>query len=203
MRAMTDVVSELQYMNTPGNIRAVGIDLGGTKKESILLDAAGNVLARRRRPTPLADGYDGIAGEWGHISMDSNGAECYCGNRGCIETLISGSGVERTFLSEFGYQMSMNDIVAHARRGETRSVRIFDRFLEDFGRCVGGLISLLDPDAVVIGGGLSNIDEIYTVGIEQVKRYAFHDNLNTPVLKNRLGDSAGVFGAAWIGRSIL
>lgn len=73
--------------------------------------------------------------------------------------------------------------------------------LDDFGRCVGGMISLLDPDAVVIGGGLSNIEELYTIGLERIKRYAFHDSLMTPVLKNRLGDSAGVFGAAWIGRA--
>jgi fructokinase len=293
---------------------AIGIDLGGTKTESILLDFDGTVLLRRRRPTPRADGYsavvkhvsdmvmevagelpsgasysvgigipgsldestglvrnanttcligqplqqdletlldrsilirndadcftlaechagagrgyglvfgiimgtgcgggvciDGvvregphrIAGEWGHISMDRKGAECYCGNRGCIETLISGSGVERTFLQEFGFQMSMNDIVDKARKGEANCQRIFDRFLDDFGRCVGGLVSLLDPDAVVIGGGLSNIDELYSIGIERVRKYAFHDYLKTPVLKNRLGDSAGVFGAAWIGR---
>lgn len=76
----------------------------------------------------------------------------------------------------------------------------FDRFLDDFGRCLGGLISILNPDAVVLGGSLSNIKELCTIGRERVRKYAFHDNIDTPILENRLGDSAGVFGAAWIGQ---
>ena len=76
----------------------------------------------------------------------------------------------------------------------------FEQFIDDYGRCVGGLISMLDPDAIVLGGGLSNIDEIYTLGLEKVRRYAFHERIQTPILKNQLGDSAGVFGAAWIGK---
>jgi fructokinase len=79
-------------------------------------------------------------------------------------------------------------------------VAAFEQFLDDFGRCLGGLISVLDPDAVVLGGGVSNIDELYTLGVEQVRRYAFHENIQTPILKHRLGDSAGVIGAAWIGK---
>jgi fructokinase len=95
----------------------------------------------------------------------------------------------------------MDEIVDKARNGENRCRKTFDRFLDDFGRCLGGLISVLDPDAVVLGGGLSNIDELYSNGLERVKKYAFHDNLRTPILKNQLGDSAGVFGAAWIGQN--
>ncbi|WP_240732136.1 ROK family protein [Geobacter sp. FeAm09] len=140
-----------------------------------------------------------IAGEWGHLSVDPAGAVCYCGNRGCVETKISGSGVEAAFVREYGERLSMERIVAGARTGEPRCRAAFDRFLDDFGRCLGGLISILDPDAVVLGGGLSNIIELYTTGIERVRHYAFHEHLATPILKNRLGDSAGVFGAAWIG----
>lgn len=148
----------------------------------------------------VREGPHRIAGEWGHISVDPAGAPCYCGNRGCVETKISGSGVERAFLAEHGEALSMEEIVRLARQGEPRCAAAFDRFLDDFGRCLGGLISILDPDAVVIGGGLSNIDELYTVGVERVRRYAFHDALRTPILRNLLGDSAGVIGAAWIGR---
>lgn len=140
-----------------------------------------------------------IAGEWGHLSVDPDGAACYCGNKGCVETKISGSGVEAAFARDYGERLPMERIVAGARSGEPRCSAAFERFLDDFGRCLGGLISILDPDAVVLGGGLSNISELYTTGIDRVRRYAFHDNLATPVLKNRLGDSAGVFGAAWIG----
>jgi fructokinase len=93
----------------------------------------------------------------------------------------------------------MEEIVAGARAGDGECREAFDRFLDDFGRCLGGLISILDPDAVVLGGGLSGIDELYTTGVERVRRYAFHGDLRTPIIRNRLGDSAGVFGAAWIG----
>ena len=94
----------------------------------------------------------------------------------------------------------MNQITQGYRDGDPDCRSVFEAFLEDFGRCLGGLISLLDPDAVVLGGGLSNIDELYTLGMENVRRYAFHEHIDTPVLKNQLGDSAGVFGAAWIGK---
>jgi fructokinase len=300
-------------MMTGTPTHAIGIDLGGTKTESLLLSPEGTVLLRRRRPTPLAEGYEAmlsvvagmvreaaallpsqaafsigigipgsidpvsglvrnanstcligrplqedltlmlgrpvrvrndadcftlaeslagagqgfglvfgvimgtgcgggicidgvvregphrIAGEWGHFSVDPGGIECYCGSRGCIETLISGSGVEERHFRETGRRISMDRIVTEARSGEPCCSRLFERFLDDFGRCLGGLISILDPDAVVLGGGLSNIYELYTIGIERVSQYAFHDDLRTPVLRNRLGDSAGVFGAAWIG----
>lgn len=147
----------------------------------------------------VREGPNRIAGEWGHCSVDPGGAECYCGNRGCVETLISGSGVEAAFYRDTGLRLRMDEIVERARVGDPACRKAFDRFLEDFGRCLGGLISILDPDAVVLGGGLSNIRELYDAGVERVRRYAFHDRLNTPILKNRLGDSAGVFGAAWIG----
>ena len=148
----------------------------------------------------VREGPHRISGEWGHLSVDPGGAECYCGNRGCVETKISGSGVEAAFQARYGESLSMDRIVAGARDGEPRCRASFDRFLDDFGRCLGGLISILDPDAVVLGGGLSNIDELYREGVERVRHYAFHDDLRTPLLRNRLGDSAGVFGAAWIGK---
>ncbi|SNB46724.1 ROK family protein [Geobacter sp. DSM 9736] len=140
-----------------------------------------------------------IAGEWGHFSVDPAGASCYCGNRGCVETKISGSGVEAAFRAAYGEELSMELITEGWRSREPRCVAIFDRFLDDFGRSLGGLISVLDPDAVVLGGGLSNIDELYTEGVDRVRKYVFHGDLRTPILKNSLGDSAGVLGAAWIG----
>jgi fructokinase len=145
-------------------------------------------------------GSHSIAGEWGHFSVDPGGAECYCGNRGCVETKISGGGVEAAYFNRYGRKIAMNDIVDGYRNNEPSCVNTFDSFLDDFGRCMGGLISILDPDAVVIGGGLSNITELYAEGYEIIKKYAFHSNIRTPVLRNKLGDSAGVFGAAWIGK---
>jgi fructokinase len=148
----------------------------------------------------VVKGVHGIAGEWGHFSVDPIGDRCYCGNPGCVETKISGSGVENAFYKKYHIRMKMHEIVRGARNDDTKCNQAFRQFLDDFGRCVGGLISILDPDAIVIGGGLSNIDELYTKGVEYVRNYAFHRKIQTPIIKNELGDSAGVFGAAWIGK---
>jgi len=145
-------------------------------------------------------GKHDIAGEWGHFSVDPNGSKCYCGNLGCIETKISGKGVESTFSQTYGRALSMKDIVEGYREDNPQCKTVFEQFLDDFGRCLGGLISVIDPDAVVLGGGLSNIPELYDKGYSRVKHYAFHQSLETPLLKNQLGDSAGVIGAAWIGK---
>jgi fructokinase len=140
-----------------------------------------------------------IAGEWGHFSVDPQGARCWCGNRGCIETKLSGTGVSNGYYRAYGERLSLQEITRRHRLGDENCRRIFNRFLDDFGRCVGGIVSTLDPDAVVIGGGVSNIEELYSEGVENVRRYAFHRNIRTPILKHQLGDSAGVYGAAWIG----
>jgi fructokinase len=141
-----------------------------------------------------------IAGEWGHFSIDPRGDRCWCGNTGCIETKISGTGASHQYFNKFGEKLSFEEIVQRYRNGDSRCINVFNQFLDDFGRAVGGLISLLDPDAIVIGGGLSNIDELYDLGVDRVRQYAFHEHVQTPILKNKLGDSAGVYGAAWIGR---
>ncbi len=94
----------------------------------------------------------------------------------------------------------MEDIVKGYRKKDPDCTRVFLQFIDNFGRAVGGLISILDPDAIVIGGGLSNIDELYNLGVDKVRKYAFHPRITTPIMKNELGDSAGVFGAAWIGQ---
>jgi fructokinase len=147
----------------------------------------------------LHSGLHGIAGEWGHFSIDPRGTTCFCGNRGCIETKISGTGVTRNHEQRWGKRLRMEEIVDGYRQGDEQCQATFETFLEDFGRSVGGLISLLDPDAIVIGGGLSHIDELYTLGRERVRTYAFHPKAQTPILKNQLGDSAGIYGAAWAG----
>ncbi|MDC3237383.1 ROK family protein [bacterium] len=144
-------------------------------------------------------GNQNIAGEMGHFSIDPKGPRCWCGNRGCIETKLSGTGVENAFHERFNERRNMTDIVKGYRSNDAGCVKVFDQFLDDFGRCIGGLISILDPDAIVLGGGLSKIEELYSQGVEKVKRYAFHEHARTPILKNSLGDSAGVYGAAWIG----
>ena len=144
----------------------------------------------------LHGGLHGIAGEWGHVSIDPNGPQCWCGNRGCIETFISGGGLQKRFESMYGERKTVEQIVASARSGAAPDQEFFDRFLEDFGRALGGLISILDPDAIILGGGLSNLVELYEEGRKRTLKYTFHKNAATPILRNELGDSAGVFGAA-------
>lgn len=144
-------------------------------------------------------GRHGIAGEWGHIAIVPDGQPCFCGNRGCVETLLSGTGMAAAYQRTHGRSLTAEAIAAGARRGNADCRGIFENFLEDFGRCVGGIISLLDPHVIVLGGGLSNIDELYDTGAERARRYAFHPAPRTPIVKNQLGDSAGVYGAAWIG----
>lgn len=144
-------------------------------------------------------GLQGIAGEWGHMSIDPAGPACYCGARGCVETFISGGGLEKLFASEFGEKKNLKEIVANYRAGDERAGRFMKTFFSRFGRAMANLINILDPDVVVLGGGVSNIGEIYSEGIDEARRQIFSDSLETPIVKNRLGDSAGVLGAALIG----
>lgn len=144
-------------------------------------------------------GPQAIAGEWGHTSIDPNGPACYCGQRGCVETLISGGGLEARYREKFGGQKTFQQIVNDYGTGEARAVGFMQMFFRHFGRALANLIDVLDPDLVVLGGGVSNFDALYTEGVAEVAKCVFSDSLETPVVKNQLGDSAGVIGAALIG----
>jgi fructokinase len=144
-------------------------------------------------------GQQGIAGEWGHTSIDPNGPLCYCGQRGCVETYISGGGLEARYSERYGVKRSFKDIVKDYERGEANALEFMKIFFRNFGRSLANLIDVLDPDIVVLGGGVSNVDALYTEGIAEVAKYIFSDSLETPIVKYQLGDSAGVIGAALIG----
>jgi len=137
-----------------------------------------------------------LAGEWGHHAIDPAGPSCYCGQRGCVETLIAGPAVEREYRHLTGVALATAEIVAAYRRGDAAATEVFLRFIDRFGRAVANLVDILDPEAIVLGGGLSNIDELYKLGHAAVARYVFNDELRTPIRRNQLGDSAGVIGAA-------
>ena len=287
----------------------IGIDLGGTKTEGIVMDDAGNILARERRPTPQADGYEAIlhniralvfdlekktgqqcrvgigtpgaisartgclknsntvclngkpvkndlekilarpiriandancfalsealdgagkdnavvfgvilgtgvgggivfhgrlhegpqhiAGEWGHNTLEADGPPCYCGKRGCVETFLSGPGLARDYVTHGGNPAHGTlTIVARAAEGDVRAEAAMQRYLDRFGRALSTVINILDPDAVVLGGGMSNIARLYTEGRARVERYVFNDELRTKILPHVHGDSSGVRGAA-------
>lgn len=137
-----------------------------------------------------------IAGEWGHHSIDPHGPACYCGRRGCVEGLLSGPALERAYREAGGDGITAEEIAGRAASGEGRAGRILDQYLDHFGAALANLIGILDPSAVVLGGGLSNLDILYDRGREAVARRIFNDELATPILRNALGDSAGVLGAA-------
>lgn len=147
----------------------------------------------------LIRGLQGLAGEWGHMSIDPAGPRCYCGSRGCVETLISGGGLEKKYRLQYGQKKELSGIVESFRRKEPLAVRFMSVFFQDFGRSMANLINILDPDIVVLGGGVSNIRELYTLGIRRTREQVFGDDFRTPIVKNRLGDSAGVLGAALLG----
>jgi fructokinase len=144
-------------------------------------------------------GAQAIAGEWGHMSLDPRGPVCYCGNRGCVETFISGGGLEARYAEKFGMRKSLKEVEAAYVAGEPQVVEFMAEFFDRFGRAVANLIDILDPDMVVIGGGVSNFKAVYSEGVAAVRKYVFTDELETPIVKNQLGDSAGVFGAALVG----
>jgi len=144
-------------------------------------------------------GRQGIAGEWGHMSINPDGPLCYCGQRGCVETYISGGGLQARYTEQFGGKKSFREIEKDFHAGEPQAAAFMKMFFRHFGRAVANLIDVLDPDVIVLGGGVSKFDALYTEGVAEVAKFVFNDSLQTPIVKNLLGDSAGVIGAALIG----
>jgi len=140
-----------------------------------------------------------IAGEWGHMSIDPDGPVCYCGQHGCVETLISGGGLQNRWKEQHGTSRDLREIVTAYRAGDADAAEFMQTFFRNFGRAMANLINVLDPDIVVLGGGVSNVDELYAEGVREVEFFVFSDGLDTPIVKHELGDSAGVLGAALIG----
>ena len=141
-----------------------------------------------------------VAGECGHHRISDDGPPCYCGQRGCVETFLSGPALECAYVAAGGSASDAQTIAARAAAGESSAVLVLDRYLDRFGRALANLVNILDPDVIVLGGGLSNLDALYTRGVAAAARYVFNDELRTRVVRNALGDSAGVLGAAWLAR---
>lgn len=145
----------------------------------------------------LLEGAQHIAGEWGHNVLEPDGPPCYCGKRGCVETFLSGPGLARDFATLGGdATLDTRAIAMTAEQGDVLAEATMQRYLDRFGRALSVVINILDPDAIVLGGGMSNITRLYTEGREHVSRYIFNDELRTRILPNLHGDSSGVRGAA-------
>jgi fructokinase len=144
-------------------------------------------------------GLQGIAGEWGHNFLDASGGKCYCGKEGCVEQVISGPALEEYYFRETGNRKPLKDIVALAEsKVDPTAQKTMIRLIDFFGKAISVLINIIDPDVIVIGGGVGNIDMLYDRGIDAVKKYVFNTRLDTPIVQPMLGDSAGVIGAAYL-----
>jgi fructokinase len=154
-------------------------------------------------------GPNRIAGEWGHNPLpwseetERPGPPCYCGKRGCIETFVSGPGLARDHREATGVERSAEEIAAAAGAGDPASRATLERYAHRLARALAHVIDVLDPDAIVLGGGLSNVPCWYERVPQLWARWVFADRVTTPLLRNRHGDSSGVRGAAWLGRSAL
>jgi fructokinase len=152
----------------------------------------------------LVDGRNGITGECGHIPLpwpsgdEVPGPACWCGQRGCLETYVSGSGLERDYGAAAGVRRTAEEIVASARSGEEAARSALGRYIDRLGRGLAVIVNLIDPDVIVLGGGMSNVDELYARLPAVIRPRLFSDQFETPVVKARHGDSSGVRGAAWL-----
>ncbi|MDP3282532.1 MAG: ROK family protein [Nitrosomonas sp.] len=150
----------------------------------------------------LHQGQQHLGGEWGHNILEYDGPDCYCGHKGCVETLISGPGLAADFQRHGGDSaLVASDIVALAAQGDALAEAVLQRFFDHFGRAMAMVVNILDPDVIVLGGGLSNVERLYSEGRARVAHYVFNDEFITPILKNVYGDSSGVRGAAQLWRS--
>ena len=140
-------------------------------------------------------GSQGIGGEWGHTIVTDSGDKCYCGKRGCVETVISGRALQTYYSNISGRKLKFEEIYA-LKDSDKYAKETFDRLIIHFGKGVSNVVNILDPEVIVLGGGLSNINELYSEGYKELKKYVFNPTFNTPIIRPKLGDSAGVYGAA-------
>jgi fructokinase len=167
----------------------------------ILGTGVGGGIAVRRK---VLSGRNGIAGEWGHNPLpwaerdEWPGASCYCGRSGCIETFLSGPGLTRDFASGAGEKIAATAIAVRAEQGDARAKACLDRYVNRLARALASVINVLDPDAIVLGGGVSNIERLYSDVPAQWARFIFSDRVDTVLLRAAHGDSSGVRGAAWL-----
>jgi predicted NBD/HSP70 family sugar kinase len=148
----------------------------------------------------VVNGFHGIGGEWGHNYLDDSVKDvCYCGKVGCVEKILAGPSLEKFYFGISGVKRNMKEIYENYKAGHDESSTLtIERMIHFFGLGLSVVVNILDPDVIVIGGGVGNIDLIYTEGRASLQKYIFNDRFDTPMLRPKLGDSAGVFGAAYL-----
>jgi fructokinase len=152
----------------------------------------------------LLGGRNRIAGEWGHNPLpwptteEWPGPKCYCGRTGCIETFLSGSGLSRDYHALTGRSLAAKEIALASQNGDSVAFQCLSIYQGRLARSMAAVINVLDPDIIVLGGGLSNVEYIYANIISLIGKYAFSDQLDTTIVRALHGDSSGVRGAAWL-----
>ena len=160
----------------------------------------GGIVVSRR----VLVGANAIAGEWGHNPLPLPGKadlplpECYCGRQGCIETYISGPGMAALHARATGGTLTPPQIVAAAEAGDEGAERTMQRYEDRLARSLANVINILDPDVIVLGGGMSNIERLYASVPRLSQRHVFSDRVDTKLVRHHHGDSGGVRGAAWL-----
>lgn len=146
-----------------------------------------------------------IAGEFGHNPLPwpshaelDEAPACYCGKRGCIETWVSGTGFAADFRRHGGRDLKGPHIIAAMEAADAGALAAYERYVDRLARSLTSVINVLDPDAIVLGGGMGNVDRLYQDLPARISRYIFSDEFTTPIVKPRHGDSSGVRGAAWL-----
>ena len=140
-------------------------------------------------------GKQGIGGEWGHTIIKDDGEMCYCGKKGCVESVISGRALQKYYTSLSGKKLPFKDIYKNIET-DLNAKKTLKRMITYFGKGLSNVVNIIDPDIIVLGGGLSNTNELYDQGYEELKKYVFNPTFKTKIIKPKLGDSAGVYGAA-------
>ena len=152
----------------------------------------------------VLEGVNLVAGEWGHnplpwmLPEEFPGPDCYCGKRGCIEAFLSGPAFEREFCERIGRPARSPEILAAAKSGDAEASAAVSRYHDRLARAFSSVINLLDPDVIVLGGGMSNMEGLAEATTGLLPRYVFSDEVVTRVVRNKHGDSSGVRGAAWL-----
>ena len=140
-------------------------------------------------------GKQGIGGEWGHTIIKDDGEMCYCGKKGCVESVISGRALQKYYTSLSGKKLSFKEIYKNIET-DLNAKKTLKRMITYFGKGLSNVVNIIDPDIIVLGGGLSNTNELYDQGYQELKKYVFNPTFKTKIIKPKLGDSAGVYGAA-------
>lgn len=149
----------------------------------------------------VLNGAHGIAGEWGHNVLIPDGDSCYCGRKGCVETVISGPALERHYFSLTGESLRLPDIVSKASQGSAAAQATVDRLVTEFGRAVAVVINVVDPDVIVLGGGVGSIAALAARAPQAIVSWLFNPTLETRLVRPVLGDSAGALGACVVATS--